>query len=251
MSLYYPQAAIVLGVIWEDFDNEEEKFLQEVYSLPILARSTSVEINDYREADAFTAEIDYKAFPFDPRTIRACRITIHMEDREKVFDGNVLNKIKPSTENTVFVGYVDEESITYNDRDRTVRMEGRDLTSLFIDAKYLGSPISLSKPLDQVLTDLFKYQVATENMKLENRTGEVLPVISAQGIEARIHGAFICDSRLCGFFSQGFNADDPLKTPPQSLFRPCRTFQILSDAAKHPCARAGAMQKCFLKTKAF
>ncbi len=93
MSLYYPQAAITLGIIWEDFDNKDEEFLQDIYKLPIISRSLNVQINDYREADTFTAEIDYKSFPFDPRTIRACRITIHMEDIKEIFDGNVLNKL--------------------------------------------------------------------------------------------------------------------------------------------------------------
>ena len=97
MSFYYPQAAIILRVLWEDFNLENDKELKKVYTIPILARSMSVKINDYTKADTFTAEIDYKNFPFDPRTIRSLGVSIFVQNMEKVFrNDNQLNLLEPS-----------------------------------------------------------------------------------------------------------------------------------------------------------
>lgn len=180
MSLYYPQGGVVLGIIWEDFGNTGNNLLNDIYKLPILARNIRVEINDYKEADTFKLEIDYKSFPFDPRCIRQCRVTIHLEDRKSIYRGigSALNILKPTTENTIFIGYADEESIDFDDDSRIVTMEGRDLTSLFTDVKYLGQPISLAKPIDVILKELFGSLISTENIEIVNRTGEDLPILS-------------------------------------------------------------------------
>lgn len=179
MSVYYPQAVMTLRVLWEDFGNAQDDSLQKLYTLPILARRLSVHINDYTTADTFDAEIDYKQFPFDPRCIRACGVTIHLADTKKVFRAdNKLNLIEPSEENTIFQGFVDEESIEFDEEKRTVRFEGRDFTSLLVDAKYLeGKPIPLTTPLDVLLEDLLSQLKSTEQIKLDNRTGKELPTI--------------------------------------------------------------------------
>lgn len=145
----------------------------------ILARNIKVEINDYTQADTFTCEIDYNSFPFDPRTIRAAGVSIHIEDRKTIFKKNSLDLLQPSKDNLVFVGFADEESISFDDTTRTVRLEGRDYTSMFVDAKYLGPPVSLTSPLDVVIKGLINEQKATETIVIENRTGDlILPTLS-------------------------------------------------------------------------
>ena len=180
MSLYYPQGAMVLRVLWEDFGSEDEK-LQETYRLPILARNVTVEINDYREADTFKCEIDYKSFPFDPRCIRACGVSIHIEDKKSIYKGNSLNILKPTEANTVFMGFADEETISFDDDTRVVRLEGRDFTSIFLDAAYLGKPVSLARPVDKIIEGLIWHdniEKQTKAIKIINRTGAELPVLS-------------------------------------------------------------------------
>jgi hypothetical protein len=181
MALYYPQGAVLLRVRWEDFGTKLP-VLQEIQDLRVSCRSLTVERNDYREADTFKAQIDYKAFPFDPRTIRSCGISIFMEDRKKVFnEDNSLALIEPSDENKVFIGFVDEGSINFDDSTRTVSLEGRDFTALFLDTKRINSdPISLSRPIDELIKSLIDEQEATKEIKIDNRTGESkLPTLSA------------------------------------------------------------------------
>lgn len=173
MSIYYPQGAITLNVRWEDFGNDQDKQLNDVYKFSVLARNLMVEINDYTEADKFSCEIDYKEFPFDPRTIRSCMVVISIEDKKAVFkNDNSLNLIDQADENKVFTGFVDEESISLDDETRTVTMEGRDFTSLLIDERYLQKPISLSKPVDKIIEDLLLSLEATKRIEVENRTGD-------------------------------------------------------------------------------
>lgn len=168
---------MTLRVLWEDFGLKSDAALQEVYTLPVLARSVTVDINDYSQADTFDCEIDYKSFPFDPRTIRACAVTIHMEDRKKIFrSDNRLNLIDPTPENTIFQGFVDEESIQFDDDRRVVRFEGRDFTAILVDTKYLeGKAIDTKVPLDQLIAQLLQGVQSTQKITIENRTGTTLP----------------------------------------------------------------------------
>jgi len=148
--------------------------------MPVSCRNLRVERNDYSEADTFSARIDYKSFPFDPRCIRALGVTVCMEDRKEVFKRtNNLSLIVPSKENIIFQGFADEGSVEFDDETRSVNIDGRDFTSLFIDVKrFNSSPISLSKPIDQIIQALILEQESTENITVENRTGEPLPTLS-------------------------------------------------------------------------
>lgn len=179
MGLYYPQGAIILRVTWEDFGSGA-KILQDVQVMPVSCRNLVVERNDYTEADTFKATIDYKAFPFDPRCIRACGVTIAMEDRKKVFNrDNSLAIIEPNEENTVFQGFADEGGIEFSDETRSVTIEGRDFTGLFVDVKRVNtSPIPLSSPIDEIIKGLIDEQEATKNITIDNRTGSPLPTLS-------------------------------------------------------------------------
>lgn len=179
MAIYYPQAAVSLRVIWEDFGSNSE-VLRNPQSMQVSCRNVIVERNDYTEADTFKATIDYKSFPFDPRTMRSCGIAVYMEDRKTVFrQTNSLNLIEPNEDNIVFQGFADEGGLTFDDDTRSVNLEGRDFTSLFIDVKRINTePIPLAKPLDKVIQDLINEQEATRLIRIENRTGEPLPILS-------------------------------------------------------------------------
>lgn len=180
MSLYYPQGGMTMRVTWEDFETGLP-ILQQTSVLRILARNITVEINDYTEADTFSCEIDYKSFPFDPRTVRSIGVTIHMEDRERVFAGNILDLMETTRDNTSFIGFADEESIIFDDDNRIVRMEGRDFTSLFLDTKRTNTtPLAFSLPIDVIIFNLMRELKATEDISIELRLGtqEILPVLS-------------------------------------------------------------------------
>lgn len=157
MAVYFPQGVMTLRVILEDFQQSSDARLQKVYTWTVKCKRLRVNLNSYREADTFDAEIDYKNFPFDPRIIRACGVSIFMEDKEQIFDtagGNRLDTIVPSPENIIFQGFADTDKIQLTPDTRSVRLEGRDFTSLLIDREYFGEPINNAVPLDVVLREL-------------------------------------------------------------------------------------------------
>lgn len=161
--------------------------------LIVQARKISITTNDYKTTDTFSMEIDFKNFPFDPRSIRACGVIIYMADTEKLYtqDGAVNKlvpgaptKLDPSLTNAVFSGFVDTETIRLDDSKQNVTFEGRDFTALLIDQKYetpkgTSTPIPLSQPLDKAITGLLAQFKATSQIKVVNRTGNTtLPTLA-------------------------------------------------------------------------
>lgn len=200
MSVYYPQAAVQLIVLWENFDRSEtfeqteEELFGKPYSLPVQAKSVRVEVNDYTEADTFDMVIDYKQFPFDPRTMRSVQVTIWMQDVSPGQEG-----IKPSRENLIYLGFADEESISFDENNREVRLSGRDYTSLLIDftrlridrldaagkvvgsrtAPKLSNPANgfLYKPIDEVFRKLLAENRATRDLLVQTRLNRSPPLV--------------------------------------------------------------------------
>lgn len=187
MSQFYPQAICTLRIRWEDFGQINDPILnKEDYAIDVMPKSINVNINDYTKADEFDVSFDYKDFPFDPRCIRACGITIHIEDKKQTFitnqdspNFNNLNHIKPTKENTIFQGFADEQSIDFNQETREIRMKGRDFTSIFIDAPYPGEAQDLSGNLLTIVQNLVSQLPAAGELVVENRAGVELPVIAS------------------------------------------------------------------------
>lgn len=188
MSYYYPQGAVELRILPEDYKLVSDATLQATRTLRIQARDITVKVNDYKTTDTFSLEIDYKHFPFDPRTIRACGVVIFMQDMEGVYkdDGSVNTivpngptKVNPDIPNAVFIGFADDETIEFDDLRRTVRLEGRDCTALLIDQKYAeNAPISLNVTLDVAIQTLIATFPATKNIAVINNTGDTLPTLA-------------------------------------------------------------------------
>lgn len=185
MSVAYPQAAVVLRVIWEDFGTEAPA-LQNTYTLEILPKRISVRLNNYREADEFDIEMDYRTFPFDPRLIRSCQVSIHVENMKSLVDENgATRKIKPLApdtgpdHNTVLTGFVDTIEIEHDDDSKMVKMRGRDFTSLYVDTPWTLKTVSYAQPVDKVIADIIKGLPTTGDIQVENRTGKAeLPTLS-------------------------------------------------------------------------
>ncbi len=177
MSHFYPQAAMKLRVLFEDFGTKDSKLVKE-HIITVLPKRVTVNINDYRQADTFNATIEYKNFPFDPRSIKALGVSIYIKDMKHLYgnDGR-FNKIVPSESNVVFQGFADEENVDFDDKNRTVTFEGRDFTALLLDTPIARGTISLNKPVDIVLQDLIQELPATSKIVVENRTKEVLPIL--------------------------------------------------------------------------
>lgn len=192
MPYYYPQAAMTLRIVFEDFrldtDAGPPTILGNEYVLHITPKRLSVKINDYTQADTFSCEIDYRNFPFDPRSIRALGVTIFIQDMGHLVDGMTgkRDRIEPSDgltpgkpSNVVFQGFADEESISLNDSARTISFEGRDFTSLLIDMKWDRESIDLFKPVSVVIQKILRDNKSTENIWIDNKVTGILPNIGS------------------------------------------------------------------------
>lgn len=183
MGVYFPQAAVLLRIRFEDKSKGNSNIYEQIHDVPIICKNITVNINDYTQADTFKLEIDYKNFPFDPRYIRAVAATIAMEDRGRIFeDDNSLSVVKIKRkvhgDNVIFIGFADEEKINFDDTRRTVTLEGRDYTALLIDKKYNKGAISLDKKIDEVILEVLKSSKDTEDIILDNRVNGELPILS-------------------------------------------------------------------------
>lgn len=181
MSYYYPQACVKLRLLPEDFKLTSDASLQTPYEIIVIPRELTYNANDHKTCDSFSMEIDYKSFPFDPRTMRAIGVVIHIEDlgRLQNSDGS-YKKIQPSDANAIFQGFADEETVSFDDDRRTVKFEGRDFSALLIDQKYQENvPISMHQPLDVVIAKFLAGFKATQQIKVVNLTGQsTLPTLA-------------------------------------------------------------------------
>lgn len=189
MSISFPQGLMNLRVILEDFQQQSDARAQKVYTWTVKCRRLRASLNSYKEADTFEADIDYKNFPFDPRIIRACGVSIFMEDQEQLFDlerGRKLDTLVASKDNIIFQGFADTDRIQLSPDSRLVRLEGRDFTSLLIDREYFGDTIDTAQPLDKIIRALLdqlpqtKFDIGQpgQGLLIENQTGGVLPTLA-------------------------------------------------------------------------
>jgi hypothetical protein len=213
MSYYYPQAAVELNILPEDFQLTSAVDLNKMQRIIVQAKRVSVVRNDYRSADTFSMDLDYKNFPFDPRSIRTCGVTIYLQDMGRLYnDDGSLNTIQPGSPtpltanaqatnangdvvsgppaapipNVIFNGFVDDESVEFNDAKREVHFEGRDCSSILIDQKYqntigtLISPFSNTQPIDVAIKSLLQRFPATQKINVDtSRVVGPLPILGS------------------------------------------------------------------------
>ena len=190
MSVYHPQAALALKIIWDTFERDDSK-AEVSDELFLLARDVTVDKTNWNEADSFTADVDYKSFPFDPRTIRTVQVRIYMEDTGALFnrDGTPREIVpdRVNAENLVFAGFVDTMDVSYTGEDRQVHMEGRDFTGLFLDVSTpaLRELIKPNYTMKRVVDTVIKSSKTTENMKSE--------------VDPESHGAVFAPLSRAGF----------------------------------------------------
>ena len=181
MSYWFPQGAATLKVVWEDFGNKVDPLPKQTYTISVVPKRVRVDINSYTEADTFDMDVDYKTFPFDPRGIRSCQVSIHMQNMEKLTgsDGKPVI-IAPSKDNAIFLGFADVSKMNLDETSRTVNLTGRDYTGLYIDQIWPGETVALTLPVDRVIASIIGRLKATGDITVDNRTGSpVLPILAA------------------------------------------------------------------------
>lgn len=176
MGLFYPQAALTLRLRLEDYAKGSN--VLEFYELQVFAKTVTVNVNSYFEADTFTAQVEYKNFPFDPRAIRAVSVSVHAEDMKALRDeAGARKKIVPTEANTIFYGFADEDEIRFDDSSRMVTLEGRDLSALLIDEPFLKGTVPVTQTVDAAIQSLLNELPSTQKLKVDNRAGS-LPILA-------------------------------------------------------------------------
>lgn len=168
---YFPRARVTLRVLLEDFDGGGGTKL---HHYDVVPREVSVDRNTHREADTFDLELDYSDFPLDPRTVRSCQVQVWMGD---VGDPAVDLPLERS-EYLAFVGYVDEPETSLSDAGEKLTFSGRDYTCLFLDHRWDGGSIDVTRPLAQVVAYICENTPGAEQIAVEFRGGSEAAVLA-------------------------------------------------------------------------
>lgn len=147
-----------------------------------------------RSAATFSITFDYTEFPVDPRIIRAVGVEVHLgavsaEDYargmagEKDTDGRPLSILKttsglidpwsgrPATNDAtlLFHAIADTWDVDHSDGGSYITIEGRDIRSLFIDAKApleKIAKIDLRKPINEVVEDIIRTMGVEHDLRM-------------------------------------------------------------------------------------
>lgn len=144
MSVFYPDARVMLQVVFEEFGAPHGR--PQVF--PVRAQQISIFGNSYKEADTFSVEFVSDDFPFSPDLIAAGTAEIYLfnksgiqatpenitkkDDPELFLSGGIL---EPS-----IVGLWDDADLEYNEDSRIFSLTGRDYTALFLDKQFVTTP---------------------------------------------------------------------------------------------------------------
>jgi len=108
--------------------------------LDVIPQRSTRKLNSARLADELEIELDWKAFPFDARLVRAILIlhyegTVTATDFGVGIDGRTRQSLVPAIgSNLRFIGLADEIQDGHSADGDTLLIKGRDLTQLLIDA---------------------------------------------------------------------------------------------------------------------
>lgn len=156
MRTYYPRMRAVLQVLFEDFadfgdgikavSNSQRPL---VHTYEVVPQSMKIEANAAREADTFELELDYSDFPFDPRTVRSCLVSLHLADVR-----HPQQQLAGGSRDTLrFIGFLDEPESALSEKGDTVTLAGRDYTGLYLDKPWVTA-IRVDRPFSHVVADI-------------------------------------------------------------------------------------------------
>lgn len=149
MPTYYPRCVAHLSILLEDFKGGSDG---KVHDLRVVPRSCEYVRNHHRAADTFQLELNYRDLPLDPRAMRSILVALYLGDVE-----DPIAEIPEDDDRfRVFLGYADEPETALSEDGETVSIKGRDLTALFLDHRWSGGTIDISRPLHQVVDEIVR-----------------------------------------------------------------------------------------------
>ena len=134
----YPRCRVRLQLLLEDWTGTGAG--SQTFDLAVDPIEVTIERNDHRTADKATVTLDLRDFPFDPRTYRACRVTVYLAD---VADpAGELSDLDAQ-----FIGFVDLPRTSRTAQGSQVDLECRDYTGVFLDTRWTAGAVDITRPL--------------------------------------------------------------------------------------------------------
>lgn len=164
MRVSYPWAAVVLKLIFEDDE--------EVVTQPVFPVEVTVEKNSYNEADTAKAELNFREFPFDPRMCKSMVMLVHMGVLATPTESPRIDE-----DNLIFIGFVDVNTIDFDENNTRVILEARDYTALLLDTTYPEEAVDIGKPLKEVIEEILAKEPPFAEIKVELMGIEETPVL--------------------------------------------------------------------------
>ena len=174
MSLYYPKCVAQLDAILYDYGDASQKKEFHFFITPL---STSVNINSYNLADTFSMTVRFEDLPFDPRLLRALRVSIAITDLKRLRNLS-HEELRADPEKVIFIGFADTHSIRFDHSERVITFDGRDYTSFFIDQNYPNKEIDLKRPVKSVIEDLIKQIPGAEKIRVDDQSGQAIKSVA-------------------------------------------------------------------------
>lgn len=133
----------------------------------IIPRQASIELPGYRQAGKFSLSLDWRNMPLDPRAIRAVGVEIFVgavraEDFSRGMlgekdDGKLASFLTQRAEDLILAGTVDNHTVSFTDKGSELKLDGRDLRGLFLDAKIAPDTLKglkVDQPINKVIEEL-------------------------------------------------------------------------------------------------
>lgn len=173
MPVYHPRMRALLDILPDGFGADEA---DSAPAYDVIPRSVEIERNGFREADKFTLELDYSDFPFDPRSIRSCRVAIHLQDT-----GDPQRDIAWNDRSSLrFVGFVDEPKTSWSEGGEVVRFTGRDYTGVLLDSKWDGTMVRVDRPFATVVREVVSQAPGAEEVSIDMPANLATAVIAGR-----------------------------------------------------------------------
>lgn len=174
---YYPRAAVVLTVLLEDWADGSGN---DTLTVEVVPRTLEWVRNHAREADTFRVSVDWRDLPIDPRAARSILVTAAVADA-----GTAGGTLRYDRSNAVVMGYADEPRIVLDDGAELLEMSGRDYTALFLDKRWGGGAIDITRPLSAVVADILRQTPGASGMLTSLEPGAESLVL--KGLVGRKH----------------------------------------------------------------
>lgn len=199
------------------------------HTLIMIPKTASIELPSYRQAPKFTLTFAFRDFPIDPRAMRAMSAEIFVgvvngSDfargmlGQKAADGRLASQLTINRDNLMLVGTVDNMTMEHGERGSDIKLDGRGLQGLLLDAKIHADQLAkldVNKPINEVVAQLLGMDAQGSKIPVRVNNGQNgTPNEWANGVPAPSDPAIV-NRTMKG--ATGAKSNLPMKGDPNSV----------------------------------